>query len=357
MNFTFNMDVLAQATDRKKYNIGIIGAGFIVQECHIPAYLKAGFPVSGIASRSLESARRVAERFQLPKAYHSVDELLSDPEVEVVDIAVPPHEQLEVIRKVAKAGKHILAQKPIAMNLSQARQIVRICQEAGVKLIVNQNGRFDPAIQAAKSLLDQGYIGKPVMATIELRFQPHWQPYQLDYDRLMFLFMSIHHLDQFRFLFGMPERLYASSIPHPEGKFKGEYITSYILNYANGMMANAWDDGFTWDTQGFGVFYKIEGTEGVVKMNIGWPNGGPSTLSFYSKKAGNVWCTPDLPGSWFPDAFHHTMGELYETIETGLESSLSGKNNLETMALVEACYMSDREKRSVTIEEVLQLNG
>jgi len=353
MNFSFELDLLPSLENRKSYKIGLIGAGFIVKECHIPAYRKAGYPIAGIASRNGESAVSVAEQLQLPRAYASLDEMLADPEVEVVDIAVPPHEQPAVIRKAAKAGKHILAQKPLAANLSEAYQIVQLCKEAGVKIAVNQNGRYDPAIQAAKSLLERGYVGKPVLATIELRFQPHWQPYQLDYERLMFLFMSIHHLDQFRFLFGMPERLYASSVPHPQGKFKGEYLASYILNYADGLMATAWDDGFTWEPAGFGVFYKIEGTEGVVKMNIGWPSGGPSTLSFYSKKAGNAWCTPELPGSWFPDAFYHTMGELFRMVETGEDSPLSGENNLETMALVEACYLSDKEKRSVTIEEVM----
>ncbi len=335
------------------YGIAIIGAGFIVGECHLPAYRDCRFHVVGIFSRSIDKARALAERFAVPNVYSSMDELLADPRVDVVDIAVPPHEQLTLIRKVAEAGKSILAQKPLAVSYEEAVEIVRICEKAGVKLCVNQNGRYDPAIQAAKRYIDQGLLGKPVFATIELRFKPHWQPYQIEYERLMFLFMSIHHLDQFRFWFGMPERIYASSAPHPDGSFKGDYLGSYILNYENGLLANAWDDGYTWNEDGFGVFYKIEGTDGVIKMNIGWPSGGPSEISVFSSKLGGEWHTPELKGNWFPDAFGYTMGELFISIETGEESPISGWNNLLTMAMVEACYKSDKEKRSVRLAEIM----
>lgn len=354
MRTGFQLDYIPSLPEKRDFKIGVIGSGFIVNECHLPAYREAGYSVRGITSRSLENARRTAGLFEIPKVYESVEEMLNDPGIDVVDIAVPPHLQPDIIAMAAKAGKHILAQKPLAMNFREAEQTVRICEGASVKLAVNQNGRFDPAIMAAKNILEQGLIGKPVFATIELRFKPHWQTYQEQYDRLMYLFMSIHHLDQFRYLLGTPSQIYASSAQHPEGKYKGEYLTAYILNYDNGMLASAWDDGYTWDPPSFGVFYKIEGTEGVVRMNIGWPSGGPSEITFYSRKLGDAWFKPNLQGSWFPGAFKYTMGELFRMISTGKESHISGRNNLETMAMVEACYASDRLKRAVRIDEILQ---
>lgn len=353
MRAGFELDYLPRLGEKRDYGIGIVGAGFIVEGCHLPAYTGAGYRTVGITSRTGERARDLAGRFGIPKAYGSLDELLSDGEVEVVDVAVPPHAQPEVVRRVAEAGKHVLAQKPLATSYGEARETVEACEGAGVRLVVNQNGRYDPAIRAAKDLLEKGLVGRPVVATIELRFKPHWQPYQMEYERLMFLFMSIHHLDQFRFFFGTPDAIYASSRPHPSGEFKGEYLGAYILEYEDGPMATAWDDGFTWDEPGFGVFYRIEGTEGVVKMDIGWPRGGPSRISFYSKALGDVWFEPELEGSWFPGAFRYTMGELFREIETGEESPISGRNNLETMAMVEACYVSDREKRAVAISEIM----
>ncbi|WP_054027335.1 Gfo/Idh/MocA family protein [Bacillus sp. FJAT-28004] len=347
------LDYIPEMSANTAYGIGIIGSGFIIKECHLPAYREAGFRVEGIASRTKASAAAAAAEFGIPKVYDSVRELLEDPAIDIVDIAVPPHIQPELIVMAAKAGKHILAQKPLASTYQEAVDVVGICREAGVHLIVNQNGRFDPAVMATKDLLRKGFVGKPVYATIEMRYKPHWQEYQKKYERLMFLFMSIHHLDQFRYWFGAPDRLFASAIPHPEGSSRGEYASSYILEYDTGMLASAWDDGFTWDKEGFGVFYKIEGTEGVIRLNIGWPSGGPSQMSYLSRKPDSRWQSPKLEGSWFPGAFKYTMNEMFRSLSTGEESFISGRNNLGTMAMMEACYISLKEKRSISIAETV----
>src|SRR3954470_9641200 len=73
--------------------IGVVGAGFIVRDCHLVAYADAGFKVVGLTSRTLETARSVASMRGVPRVFASIDELLSSPEVEVVDVAVPPAEQ------------------------------------------------------------------------------------------------------------------------------------------------------------------------------------------------------------------------------------------------------------------------
>src|SRR6185369_2457891 len=105
----------------KDLPIGCIGSGFIMADCHLVAYRKAGFNPVAIASRTPEHARQVAERHGLV-AYESYEELLARAPVEVVDIAVPPDEQLGVIRDVCKhEGKirGILAQKPLGVNYAQ----------------------------------------------------------------------------------------------------------------------------------------------------------------------------------------------------------------------------------------------
>ena len=75
---------------RRDAGIGVVGAGFIVRDCHLVAYAEAGFRVVGITSRSIDKAREVAELRALPRVYGSVEEMLDDPAIEVVDIAVPP---------------------------------------------------------------------------------------------------------------------------------------------------------------------------------------------------------------------------------------------------------------------------
>ena len=165
----------------KTYRIGAVGSGFIMRDVQKVAYRNAGFDV--VANAAGPDAGEVRA-------------LLDNPQVEILDIAIPPHAQLDVVRQ-ALTRKHIrgiLAQKPLATNYKDAVETVRLCEAAGVTLAVNQNMRYDQSIRALKTLLTGGDLGTPVLATIEMRAIPHWQTWLRDYDRLTLLNMSIHHL-------------------------------------------------------------------------------------------------------------------------------------------------------------------
>ena len=129
--------------EKRDYRIGILGSGFIVNDCHLVSYRKAGFNPVAIASRSRENAAKVAARHAIPTVYASYEELLNDPTIEVLDIAVPPNAQLGLIEAACqrKTVKGILAQKPLGMNYAEAVEAVRLCEEAGITLAVNQNMR------------------------------------------------------------------------------------------------------------------------------------------------------------------------------------------------------------------------
>src|SRR3954468_17608152 len=120
----------------RRVGIGCIGAGFIMADCHLVAYQQAGFNPVAIAGRDVGRARDVAKKRAVGRAYETYQELLDDPRVEVVDVAVPPDVQFEVIREVLnhKQVRGILAQKPLGVDYAQARQIVDLCRSAGVAL-------------------------------------------------------------------------------------------------------------------------------------------------------------------------------------------------------------------------------
>src|SRR5207248_1528629 len=103
---------------RKDFRIGVLGSGFIVNDCHLVAYRKAGFNPVAIASRNREHAAQVAQRHGIPEVYGSYEELLDDRTLEVLDIAVPPNAQLGLIKAACARGTvaGILAQKPLGMN-------------------------------------------------------------------------------------------------------------------------------------------------------------------------------------------------------------------------------------------------
>jgi len=361
-----NLEHMPQPPRKKDYRIGVIGAGFIVRDVHLVAYQRAGFNVQAIACADAAQAREVASARRVPRAYESVDELLSDESLEVLDIAVPPGEQLGVISEVVKHASHIkgvLAQKPLSIDYGQALAIVEMCESAGIVLAVNQNMRYDQSIRACKKLLDRGDLGEPVLGTIEMRAITHRKPWARDCGRVTLMIMSIHHLDAFRYLFGEPESVYVSARTDPRADFPHcDGIPLYILEYANGLRAAAWDDvwagpvreGAAADNY---IKWRIEGTGGLAWGTIGWPsypNATPSTIHFTTTRVPNVWFEPTWKEVWFPDAFQGTMGQLLESLATGAQPAISGRDNLKTMALVDACYKSLAEHRVVQLAEITE---
>jgi predicted dehydrogenase len=351
----------------KQTGIGCIGAGFIMADCHLVAYRQAGLNPVAIASRDPAKAKAVAERHEIAKSYETWRELLDDPAVEVVDIAVPPDNQLEVVQQVVrhKQIRGVLAQKPLGVNYAQAKEVVRLCKDAGITLAVNQNMRFDQSIRACKSLLERNVLGEPVLATIDMRAIPHWMPWQQRQGWVTLRIMSIHHLDTFRYLFGDPERIYASVRPDPRTKFPHEDgICLYILEYANGFRAASWDDVWAGPAKegaaaDLGIKWRVEGTTGMARGTIGWPKypeRSPSTIDYTVSRGPEAgqWISPRWEEVWFPDAFVGPMAELLLSLEERREPTIGGEDNLKTMALVEAAYRSAAEHRAVGLAEVVE---
>lgn len=351
-------------TDRSP-KIGCIGAGFIMADCHLPAYASAGFQPVAIASRNRETAEKVAASRGIAKVYTTYQELLADPSIEVVDVAVPPDVQLNVIREIVKHShiRGVLAQKPLAGNYADAVEVERLCREAGIVLGVNQNMRYDQSVRACKSLLNEGKLGRPVFATIDMRAIPHWMPWQERQGWVTLRIMSIHHLDTFRYWFGDPERVFASVRPDPrtEKQFAHQDgICCTILEYADGLRACTWDDVWVGPdddatSEAIGINWRLEGDRGLARGTIGWPSypeRTPSTLDYCTLDSPGQWHRPRWNEVWFPDAFVGPMAQLLVALETGAEPEISGRDNLKTMALVEACYRSAETHRAVELAEI-----
>ena len=347
---------------RKDFRIGILGSGFIVNDCHLVAYRKAGFNPVAIASRTRANAAKAAERHNISKIYDASEQLLNDPTIEVLDIAVPPNAQAALILAACerKTVQGILAQKPLGMDYAEAAQIVRACEEAGITLAVNQNMRYDQSVRAGKALLENGTIGEPVIATIDMRGIPHWMPWQADMGWVTLRIMSIHHLDTFRYWFGDPERIYCSVRSDPRTKFPHtDGICTYVLEYTSGLRCVGIDDTWTGPARegappDIRIEWRIEGLNGLAIGNLGWcqdPYTTPSTIR-YAARGDRDFHRPAWKESWFPDAFAGTMAQLLIALETQTEPAISGRDNLKTMALVDAGYRSAAQHRAVALREI-----
>ncbi len=359
------LDYLPRLPDRMDVGIGCVGAGFIMADCHLVAYRQAGFNPLAIVSRRAEQVSEVAARHDLA-GYQDLDEMLDRGDIEVVDVAVPPDIQIDVIRKIVahpQRVRGILAQKPLGSDYQQACQVVQLCEDAGIVLAVNQNMRYDQSVRGCQDLLSRGALGEPLLASIEMRAIPHWMPWQQRQGWVTLRIMSIHHLDTFRYWLGDPQRVYCSTIPDPRTLQQFDHqdgICLYILEFANGARATAWDDVWAGPARegaaaDIGIRWRMEGTEGLARGTIGWPSypeRTPSTLDYSTIADGESWHSPRWNEVWFPDAFVGPMAQLLVALETNSEPEIGGRDNLLTMALVDACYQSVAEKRAVEIEEI-----
>src|SRR5205807_1400319 len=188
--------------------------------------------------------------------------------VEVLDIAVPPNAQPALVRAATAHADHIrgiLAQKPLALSVPEALECVELCSQSGILLAVNQNMRYDQSVRALKDLLRRGCLGEPVLGTIDMRAIPHWMPWSAGLPSLSTFVMSIHHLDTFRYWFGTPDRVLASTRPDPRTRFPhADGINLYILEYNNGCRASSWDDVWTGPARegcsaAHGICWRVEG--------------------------------------------------------------------------------------------------
>ena len=239
---------LPQLPRKMDYAIGCVGAGFIMADCQLKAYRDIGLNPIGITSLSMEKSWEVAKRYDLPKVYPGWKELLEDEQVEILDIAVPPDVQLDIVRYAVRQKhiKGILCQKPVAMSLEGAREIARLGEEAGIPIAINSNMRYDQSMRALKRALDLDVLGEPVLATIEMRAIPHWQEFLKQYPVLEIYSMGIHHVDIFRYLFGDPAKITAVCRTDPRTKFAHrDGIVQFTYLYDNDLMVirleEVWD--------------------------------------------------------------------------------------------------------------------
>src|ERR1700683_1748109 len=215
--------------------IAIIGSGGIVNYAHLPAYKKAGFKVIGVTDRNRAQAEKTAREHGIAKVYPSTDELLADPDVRIVDVAVYPDLQLGIVEQVTAARKHLLCQKPFADEYAKAVRCVELAEAANVKIAVNQQMRWDAGIRCARILIDDRWLGIPTYGTIQVHCNTDWSlwPWIYKGKRLEVLLHSIHYIDSLRFLLGQPNSVFTSGSRGPAETTAAETKTLTVRDYSS----------------------------------------------------------------------------------------------------------------------------
>jgi predicted dehydrogenase len=329
-----------------KRKIGICGAGGIVAGAHLPAYTKAGLEVVAIFDTDNAKAQDVAKRHGIPTVYKTLAELLADPKVEIVDIAVPAAAQPEIFAQVAAAKKHILAQKPFATTVAAGEAMVKQAKDAGIIAAVNQQLRFEEGVAAAHKMVELGWIGTVSNFSINVNLITPWElwPWAKDLERLEVMLHSIHYHDLIRWFLGDAKTVFCAA-GRTAGQFpKGETRTISTALYSSGVTSLVHANHVNRGGDNYAE-YRIDGDKGSIRGTLGllydYPSGRVDTLEVNSQVVPtDGWMPYPVTTRWFPDAFIGTMGSVMDAISTGAPLRASVADNIGTLKMVEALYKS-----------------
>jgi len=245
---------------------GILSTATIARTKVIPAIKKADrCEVVAVASRDAERAERIATELGIPSAHGSYEALLADPAVDVVYIPLPNHLHGEWTIAAARAGKHVLCEKPLALTAADARRMIDACAGAGVRLMEAFMYRLHPSWVAARALVEAGRIGR--LTTVQSWFSYHNDDPTNIRNILAFgggaLFdMGCYSVNLSRMLFGgEPTRVEASVLRDPASGV--DVVTSAILEFEAGVATFGCSTRVEYDQR-----VHIYGTHGRISIGI-----------------------------------------------------------------------------------------
>ncbi len=138
--------------------VGVAGTGFI-GPAHVEALRRNGINVLGLAENTPEKAAQKADEMGIPRRYGSLEEMLADADIQVVHLATPNYLHFPHAKAALLAGKHVICEKPLAMNTHESAELVRLAAETGRVNAVNFNIRMYPLVQQARSMVQRGALG------------------------------------------------------------------------------------------------------------------------------------------------------------------------------------------------------
>ncbi len=317
--------------------IGLIGCGGIT-DFHLQGYTKAGLDVVALCDLNLDNAaKRQKEFYPEAKLYQDYEQVLAREDIDVVDIALHPEPRLPVIEASLKAGKHVLSQKPFVLDLDEGQRIVELADAEGVKLAINQNGRWAPYVRYTTQLIRQGFVGDVQTVNFRLNWDHTWiQGKDFEYIHHILLYdFAIHWYDMMRLYMGdKPAKSVFAAIEATKNQpIKPALTGASVCRFENGIGSLHLDGASL--KEGGSEGFMVSGSEGVISGN-----GGVCEIDELELRNNEGACKVSLEGKWFPDGLLGAMGELLSAIAEDREPENSARNNLKSLELAFAAIES-----------------
>lgn len=332
-----------------KVGVGLIGSQFIAS-IHADSLKKnKAAELLAVMSPTAGNAARFADRHQIPRAFTRVDDLLALEEIDMVMIGAPNDLHCELCLKAAAAGKHIVMEKPLCLNMKEADQMIDACKQAGVKLMYAEELCFTPKYVRLKSLLDEGALGQPILFKQSEKHDGPHAPHFWDVERSgggVTMDMGCHAFQFFRWLNNNNpvKSVYAhmSTTVHQD-KTRGDDNSIIILEFENGVTAVA-EESWT-KPGGMDDRAEIHGSEGVAYADVLQGN----SIQTYSKKgigyavekAGDTvgWSYTMYEENW-NYGFPQEMDHFVDCVKNNKEPWVTGEDGKAVMEIIFAAYES-----------------
>lgn len=352
---TLSMNV--ESNDGKKLiKVGVIGMGRIGL-VHLEAITKAPGVVPIIVSNpTVSKAEAAAAQYNIPKFSDDAMDVITDPEVDAVWICSPSQFHADQIKACAANNKHVFCEKPIATDLAETVEAINACNEAGVKLMIGLQRRFDQNFERVKQAVEDNEVGTPIMIKLCSRDPSPPPASYVKGGGGIFTDMAVHDLDMTRFLAGSdPIDILAVGSTHIDMSIKDfegseKYDTaSCIVRYPNGVQAMI--DVCRQSSFGYDQRAEVLGTKGMIQTDNVYPN----TAKIYKKDyTGNA----DMPFDFFLSRYN----EAYVTETIAFCDSLvndkpvpcTGTDGLIALVMAIAADKSAAENRWVKFSEIIK---
>lgn len=333
--------------------VGLIGAGSM-GKTHAAGWnhlqkLGTGAQLTGILSNDPSNAAALAQQYG-GGVYEDYDALLAD--VDIVDICTPTNLHHDMTLQAARAGKHIICEKPIALTLDEGRAMIDACNDAGVRLFIAQVVRFSPDYRSARDVVANGQIGTPCVIRLK---RVSYQPFKatdnwfVDESRSggMIVDLMLHDYDYARWIAGNVTRVYAKSVRAVRPDAPGDYAL-VTLRFENGAIAHV-EGGWAYPPGFFRKSFDIAGTDGVIESHLDAPGPVTTHLARPPEAAVSDVAVPDADAAESPYTLE--IDHFYDAVINDKPFSVTAEDALAALQIALAARESLKTGRSVTIDQ------
>lgn len=337
----------------EKYRIGIVGTGGIAH-AHIEGYRTVAADLCTVTA-GCDPNREVLDaycsEYDIPHRFTNARELIESGEVDVISLLTPPAVRAEVIFPAVEHKIHLLVEKPFAESLSDAVAFAEAAERSEAGLAVNQSLRFMPDVLAMRELVNAGEIGQVrFIAHDHFQNRARTRGWRKDEERLEISIFSIHVLDRIRWLAGSLPEAVSAVTRYWDGNVRGETFTALTIQFesgAVGTMISNWHSLTLPECR-----FRIDGTEGSILSEKRAVTADESVLTIH-RVGGEIEKRPFERKKAARMNMGESMKELLAALEERREPHNSGRDNLQTMAIVDAAYLSaSRDGARIEIAEL-----